>query len=45
VQPACLPTAFTQNPNLANMVNPFTLTGAEEEDLTSSSTEHARSTG
>jgi hypothetical protein len=37
VQPACMPTAFTQNPNLAGMVNPFSLTGAEEVDSASSS--------
>lgn len=44
VQPACLPTAFTQNPNLVNMVNPFTLTGADEQDLTATSTERERPT-
>lgn len=43
VQPACMPTAFTQNPNLNNMTNPFTLTGVQEVDNTATSTERAMS--
>jgi hypothetical protein len=44
VQPQCMPTAFTQNPTLSGMVNPFTLTGVEETDQTASSIETARAT-
>ena len=44
VQPQCMPTAFTQNPTLSGMVNPFTLTGAEETDQTASSIETSRAT-
>lgn len=43
VQPACLPTAFTQNPNLNNMTNPFTLTGVQEVDNTATSSERSTS--
>jgi hypothetical protein len=36
-----MPTAFTQNPTLSTMENPFNITGAEEIDQTASSNEAA----
>jgi hypothetical protein len=41
IQSACMPTAFTQNPTLSTMENPFNITGAEEIDQTASSNEAA----
>lgn len=45
VQPACMPTAFTQNPNLNNMTNPFSISGAQEVDNTATSTERRKGDG